>query len=132
MENMVNLYVTRTCTNPEIAWDFIKFMLQPKYQIYLIDTIGWLPARDDVDYSSVYEKTPQYLEFLEIPEDFDLYYMPPIDCYTEILSRLAERLVNAYLDQALLDNPEGIARVIHEAAEETNNILKENGLYQEE
>jgi len=41
-------------------------------------------------------------------------------------------LVDAFLDQGLVDNPEGIAQVIHEAAEETNNILKENDLYHEE
>ena len=40
--------------------------------------------------------------------------------------------MDAFLDQGLVDNPEGIARVIHEAAEETNSILRENELYHEE
>jgi len=53
---------------------------------------------------------------------------------TDILGRivapkLAERLVKAYQDKSLLDNPTGVAKVIHEAAEETNEILKENKLY---
>ena len=132
IENLVNLHVTRPCKNPEVAWDFIKFMLQPEYQKYLCETVGWLSARDDVDYSAVYEKIPQYRSFLEVPENFEFFGYEPIVCGDEIMTRLAERLVDAYLDQSLLDNPEGIARVIHEAAEETNNILKENELYHEE
>jgi ABC-type glycerol-3-phosphate transport system substrate-binding protein len=107
-------------------------MLQPEYQIYLFETVGWLPARDDIDYSPVYEKIPQYRSFLEVPEDFEFYSSEPIACLDEIMTKLAERLVDAFLDQSLVDNPEGIAQVIHEAAEETNNILKGNDLYHEE
>jgi len=127
-----NLHVTRPCKNPEVAWDFIKFMLQPEYQKYLFETSGWTPARDDVDYSAIYEKNPQYWAFLEVPENFEFFGYEPITCSDEIMTRLSERLADAYLDKSLLDNPEGIARVIHEAAEETNNILKENELYHEE
>ena len=50
-------------------------MLQPEYQTYLFETVGWLPARDDIDYSPVYEKIPQYRNFLEIPEDFEFLGM---------------------------------------------------------
>jgi len=127
-----NVYVTRTCKNPEVAWDFIKFLLQPKYQTYLLETVGWLPAREDVDYSPVYEKITQYRPFLELPENFGLYCSDPIACGDEVSTRLGERLENAFLDQNLVDNPEEIARIIHEAAVETNNILKEYDLYHEE
>ncbi len=132
IENLVNLHVTRPCKDPEVAWDFIKFILQPEYQTYLFETVGWLPARDDIDYSPVYEKIPQYRAFLEIPEDFEFFGYEPIACFDEIQTKLAERLVDAFLDRGLVDNPEGIARVIHEAAEETNSILRENELYHEE
>ena len=37
--------------------------------------------------------------------------------------------MKAYQDKSLLDNPAGITKAIHEAAEETNGILKENKLY---
>jgi multiple sugar transport system substrate-binding protein len=132
LDNAQNLYVTKACKNPEIAWDFIKFMLQPKYQQYLLETVGWLPARLDVDFSSVLEKNPQYRNFVKFPENYEFYYESSIPCYDEIATRLAQRLEDAYLDQTLLDNPEGIAKVIHEAAEETNNILKENNIYHED
>ncbi|NQS90427.1 hypothetical protein HQ584_11640 [Patescibacteria group bacterium] len=49
----------------------------------------------------------------------------------EIYTKLAERLMAAYRRSDLLDNPRGIARVIADAAEETDNILKEAGLYGE-
>jgi len=52
-------------------------------------------------------------------------------CTDEIYTKLAERLMAAYTRKDLLDNPEGIAKVIAEAAEETDNILKEAGLYGE-
>lgn len=132
IDNLINLYVTRTCKNPEVAWDFIKFILQPEYQKYLLETVGWTPTRDDVDYSDVYEKIPQYRAFTEVPENFEFYGYEPIACGDEIMTRLAQRLVDAYLDPSLEDNPEGIARFIHEAAEESNDILKENDLYHEE
>ncbi|MBE3114526.1 MAG: extracellular solute-binding protein [Actinobacteria bacterium] len=132
LETLINLYVTRACKNPEVAWDFIKFMLQPEYQKSLFEETGWLPARDDVDYSAIYEKTPQLRLFLEVPENLEFYGYDTIAYCDEIWTRLSERLADAYLDKSLLDNPEGIARVIHEAAEETNNILKENELYHEE
>jgi len=127
-----NIHVTRPCKNPEVASDFIKFMLQPEYQKYLLETSGWLPAQDDIDYSAIYEKNPQYRAFVELPQNVEFYGYAPIACGDEIFTRLGERLVNAYLDQSLVDNPEGIAKVIHEAAEETNNILKENELFHEE
>jgi len=132
LDNTQNLYVTKSCKNPEIAWDFIKFTLQPKYQKYLFETVGWLPARNDVDYSDVFEKNPQYLNFVKFPKNYKFYYEIPIGCFDEIQTRLAEILVDAFLDKTLLDNPEGIAETIHQAAEETNSILKDNNLYYEE
>jgi len=126
-----SFYVTKSCKDPEIAWDFIKFSLQPKYQKYLFEKVGWAPARIDVDYSNIYEKVPQYRNFANMP-NYDSFGPTPITCFDEIVNRLAQRLIAAFSDQTLLDNPDGIARVIHEAAEETNNILKENKFYHED
>lgn len=132
VEELINLHVTRTSKNPEIAWDFIKFMLQPENQKYLIETVGWISARGDLDFSDIYEKTEQYRAFIEIPVNTELFSWSPIDCQDEIMTRLAERLMDYFLDESLLDNPEGIARAIHEAAEETNDILREHEWYHED
>jgi multiple sugar transport system substrate-binding protein len=132
IEQDINLYVTKSSKNKEIAWDFIKFLSKPEYQIYILETMGYAPVREDLDYSTVFEKFPQYKSFVEKPENFGLYGAPILPYFDEIETRLAERLVDAYMDKTLLDNPEGIAKVIHEAAEETNNILKENDAYHEE
>jgi division protein CdvB (Snf7/Vps24/ESCRT-III family) len=41
---------------------------------------------------------------------------------------MADRLMAAFKRADLMDNPAGIAKVIKDAAEETNRILDENGL----
>jgi len=38
-------------------------------------------------------------------------------------------LAAAYLDAGLANNPAGIAKVMSDSAEETNNILRRAGLY---
>ena len=47
----------------------------------------------------------------------------------EVYTKLAGRLERAYRDRSLVDNPEGIAKTIKEAARETDEILKEAGEY---
>lgn len=42
---------------------------------------------------------------------------------------MADRLVAAYLDATLLNNPDGVAKTIKEMAAETDLILKANGQY---
>jgi hypothetical protein len=57
--------------------------------------------------------------------------MPAIKDFDEIETKMADRLVAAYRDRSLTGNAAGIARALHAAAEETNNILKRDGLYGE-
>ena len=59
------------------------------------------------------------------------YGYPVIAPFDEIMTKLAERLVTAYLDKSLANNPDGIAKTIEAAANETNEILKKAGLYAE-
>lgn len=121
----VNLYVTRD--KPE-AFDFARYAVKPEYQLWLLENIGWLPNRQDVDYTPALEKIPQLDAFLNIPDSQVLFTIPPIGPIDEIQTRLAERLVKAYTDASLVDNPDGIAKVIHDAAVETDNLLKREGL----
>ena len=57
-----------------------------------------------------------------------LFTVPPIGPIDEIQTRLAERLVAAFTDANLIDNPDGIAKVLSDAAKETDDILKREGL----
>jgi multiple sugar transport system substrate-binding protein len=130
-----NVYVTRSSKQPKEAWDFVMFMANgPKLkelEQILYNTVGWMPPRNDVlkRHPKIYAEVPQYKYFAEVPKTYELYAYPRLAVTDEAFTKLAERLVKAYQDKSLLDNPAGIAKVIHEAAEETNGILKENKLY---
>jgi multiple sugar transport system substrate-binding protein len=129
-----NLYVTSGSKHPKEAWEFIMFMANgaklKELERILYDTVGWMPPRNDVlkRHPAIYNEVPQYRYFAEVPSNYELYPYPRLAVTDEAFTKLAERLVKAYQDRALLDNPTGITKVIHEAAEETNAILKENGL----
>jgi len=124
------LYVTKTSKNSDIAWDFIKFVESPKYLKHMYLNVGWVPTRKDVSYEDVYKEAPQ-LRNLTYKDYNNVQFYDQMVCTDEIYTKLAERLMAAYTRKDLLDNPEGIAKVIAEAAEETDNILKEAGLYGE-
>jgi multiple sugar transport system substrate-binding protein len=121
----VNLYVTND--NPA-AYEFIEYALKPEHQLWLVENVGWLPNRQDIDYTPVVENIPQLEAFLNIPEDHVLFTVPPISAIDEVQTRFAERLVAAYVNEDLVDNPEGIQTFLEEAAAETNQILRRAGL----
>lgn len=121
----VNLYITRD--KPE-AFDFALYALKPEYQQWLLKNVGWLPNRQDVDYSGILEETPQLEAFLNLPSEQVLFTVPPITGIDEIETRLAERLVTAYTNASLVDNSEGINKVLADAAAETNQLLGREGL----
>ena len=127
--NPVNLYVTRSSENPDVAWDFAMYMQQPQYLLWLLENVGWLPARGDVDYSPITDEIPQFEAFMSTDPDYDEFGYLAIAPFDEVMTKLAERLVAAYLDDSLVDNPEGIAAVIEDAANETNEILEKAGMY---
>lgn len=127
--NPVLLYVPQGSKNAAAAWDFIKFLTQPQYERQMLQDVGWIPLRQDVNYDPVLVKIPQYKAFLFQNKDFVYWSMPTLKDFDEIETKMADRLVAAYRDKSLAGNPAGIARTLHAAADETNNILKRDGLY---
>ena len=121
-------YILKSCKNPDIAIHFIMWLQQPENLQCYFKTTGWTPAREDVDYTEIYDKVPQYEIFMTSPPGYTFFGYYPIPCILEIINKLSERLGNAFLDKGLLGNPKGIAQVLDEAAKETNDILKANGL----
>jgi multiple sugar transport system substrate-binding protein len=87
-----------------------------------------MPARQDVDYKEQIRKSPQFKAFFEAPEGYDFYWYIPIGPFDEVMTKLAARLERAYTDKSLLDNPAGISKTIDDAARETNDILRREGL----
>lgn len=126
-----NLYVTKKCEHPKEVGDFIMSLSRPGYDRFLFRKVGWLPPRKGLyeKYRALFEEIPQYKNCVVFPEGYEVYSYPKLVCTDEALTKLAERLVKAFTRSDLVDNPKGIAKVIEEAAEETDNILKEAGLY---
>jgi ABC-type sugar transport system, periplasmic component len=129
--SLENLYVSKSSKNPKEAWDFIQFLVNDANQQWMLDNVGWLPSRLDVDFSAILAKKPQMRAFVEIPKGYDEYGYLPLASFDEVLTKLAERLANAYLDPSLAGNKTAIAKVMSDAAEETNTILKKAGVYGE-
>ncbi len=127
--NPVNLYVSRSSKHPETAWDFAMYLQKPSYLNWLLDNVGWLPARQDIDYSDVVNKIPQFSGFMYSDPKYKGFGYIPIGPFDEVMTKLAERLVSAFLEKDLSDNPKGIAQVIQDAADETNRILKRADIY---
>lgn len=129
--NIQNLYVTKAAKNPALAWDFVLFMVNDANQQWLLDNVGWLPARADVDLSTIIERKPQFKAFVATEPGYEEFGYIAIGPFDELMTRLAERLVTAFLDANLVDNPDGIAKVISDAAAETNQILQRYNMYSE-
>jgi hypothetical protein len=104
-------------------------MLSDDNQRWMFDKVGWLPCRADVDYSEILSRKPQMKAFIEIPQGYDEYGYIPILEFDEVLTKLAERLATAFLDASLANNPAGISRVISDAADETNTILRRANMF---
>ena len=131
LRNSFSLYVTRSTKDPRLAWEFALFMVRPEYQKFMLDRVGWLPSRKDVDYSEVFAKKPAFKAFLIADPAYKSVGTPRIGVFDEIWTKLAERLTMMYLDRNLLDNPAGMKKALDDAAAETNTILKREKLYGE-
>jgi hypothetical protein len=97
----------------------------------MFENVGWLPCRNDIDISDIIERHPQFAAFTYTDPDYDEYGYLPIAAFDEVITKLAERLVTAFLDSSLEGNDAAIAKTISDAANETNEILKRYNLYGE-
>ncbi len=122
-------FVPKSSKNSKTAWEFIMFFNDDKYIKKMFEEIGWPAPRIDMDFSDVFAREPAYAVANERPEGYKYSTYPPISAADEVWTKFGERLEEAFRDPSLVDNPEGIKKVLDDAAKETNNILKENGLY---
>lgn len=125
-----NLYVPASTKGDKarMAWEFARRAVERQNQIWMVENAGWLPIRKDIDYKALVAKIPALSAFLNYPKGYTFFTLPAIAPIEEVLTRLAERLVRAYNDPKLVDNPTGVATVLREAAAETNAILERNGI----
>ncbi|MBL8589789.1 MAG: extracellular solute-binding protein [Methylobacteriaceae bacterium] len=126
----VGLYVpTKDAKKAALAWDYTLMANEPENLVWLLDNVGWLPNRKDVDYSGVIKAKPAFEAFVNYPKDHSFFTLPFITPVSEVLTRLAARLEKGYLDPALAGNDAAIDAFLKAAADETNTILKREGFY---
>jgi multiple sugar transport system substrate-binding protein len=128
--NTMGLAVPKSSKVKKEAFAFAKWMMDDAQAMYSFETSGWQPFRTNIDYGSLYKKRPLLKEFIQTSNlaghaVYDYENMPAI---SEIHNRMAERIMSAFKRADLKDNPQGIAKVISDMAEETNRILADNGL----
>ncbi len=123
------VYVSKSSKNPDLAWEYAKLLTSKENAVLQVKKTGWLSVRGDVDWNELLKESPQYEVFVNPPKEMGYYAYPLLSCFDEIITKMADRLVQAYLDTSLKDNPDGIAKTIHDIAEETDSILKQAGIY---
>ena len=123
-----SFYVTKISKYPQAAWAFVKYFQQPKWQEMIGIETGYEPVNKKTDRDKLYKLEPRLKSFDTSVYD-KVFFEPAIPVWDEIQTKLAQRLVDAFRRQDLLDNPQGISKVISDAAEETTTILKESGFY---
>lgn len=122
------LYVNAEGEEAEAAWAFALATNEPENLLWMLENVGWLPNRLNVDYSPVTSETPGLAGFLDLPADYTFFTLPAIGPIEEVLTRLAARLVEAYGNPALAGDDAAIDAFLAEAAAETNSILEREGI----
>lgn len=123
-----SIYVAKG-KNMESAWDFAKFLVTPPMAVRLVKTHGWTSLREDIDWGPLVKETPQLKPFIQWDKGRALYAEPALLAWDEIETKMAERLVFAFSDKSLLDNPASIAKTIKDMAAQTDDVLKREGQY---
>ena len=125
------LWVPKTTPNKRAAWDFIKTVIEQKYAEKMLYDTGWPTCRNDLDMTAVYDKFPQYKVFIDTAAKPGYVFMyKPFGPSDEVYTKSGQTLSKGWLDPSLVDNPAGIAKVISDAAAETDAIFKREGLYE--
>lgn len=126
-----NLYVSATGEASDAAWAFAMATNEPDNLLWLLENVGWLPNRSNVDYSPVTDAIPTFSAFLDYPDDYQFFTLPPLEPIEELLTRIANRLVEAFGNASLAGDDEAITAFLQMAEDEANAILRREGLLAE-
>ncbi len=124
----VFFYTPARSPRTEAAWAYAMAANEPENLVWLLDNIGWLPNRRDVDYAPVTSRKPQMGPFVNLSPTHSMFEQPATGPVEEILTRLSARLVRAFGTASLAGNAAGIDAALREAATETESILTREGL----
>jgi multiple sugar transport system substrate-binding protein len=123
------VYVNGKSANKPAAYEFLKFVTNKENSLRLTEMTGWVSERQDVDWKPLLDKVPQFQVFVEPPKDMQYYVEPVLPPWDEIESKMADKLVAAYVDPSLNGHPDKVAAAVKAMAAQTDQILKEAGLY---
>ncbi|MBB6484780.1 ABC transporter substrate-binding protein [Rhizobium lusitanum] len=123
-----SLFVPADNDKSKLAWEFVQKTNAPENLQWLLDNVGWLPSRSNVDFSAIITKKPVLEAFVAPPVDYTYFSLPPIAPSSEILTRFAARLEAAFANPALAKDDAAIDAMLKEASGEIDNILKREGL----
>ncbi|HET8524177.1 MAG TPA: sugar ABC transporter substrate-binding protein [Thermomicrobiales bacterium] len=124
----LGLSITSSSKHQKEANDFIRWVSTPERSARTYEISCWQPWRTkDVDFGDLYERKPVLKKFVDDLESggatlYDYESIPPV---AEIYSRMADRLMPAFKESSLAENPDGQKKVMHDMAEETNSVLKD-------
>ncbi len=120
-----SLSIPNSSENRDVAEDFIKFVINEESQLSLLADTGWLPVMAGGDFSSVYAEQPNFEPFVEALNnpDYHVYVYPSITPGLEIVGKMADRLMPAFGQPELMDDPAAVADIISAMAEETDTLL---------
>jgi multiple sugar transport system substrate-binding protein len=104
---------------------------KPENLLWMLDNVGWLPNRLGLDYSSIIAKKPAFEAFVNYPDTYKFFTLPNIGPAEEVLTRIAARLTDAFDNPSIADDDAAIDAVLKAAADETNSILKREGILAE-
>lgn len=108
--------------------EFIKFLISEESAIKLIELSGWIPERN-FDSETLLKETPQYQVFINPPQNLGYYADPVIPAFDEVQTKVADKLVELFLDEKLVDNPDGIKKAIEDISKLVDSILKRYNSY---
>jgi multiple sugar transport system substrate-binding protein len=115
------LAIFKQSKNPDVAWKFIKWMIQPEVQAFWSMKSGYLPIRHAVS------EVPEFKEYLKNHSDFRVFVdqlefgrAEKMDYEAlEITRNFAEAIERATVGKI------DVKKALNESAEKSNKILKE-------
>ena len=124
----VTLWVTGEGAEAEAAWAFAEASNSPDNLLWMLDNVGWLPNRAGLDYSAILAKKPAFGAFVNYPDTYKFFSLPNIGIVSELLTRTADRLTQAFANPALAGDDAAIMGVLTATQDEINSLLDREGL----
>ncbi|RUT34476.1 extracellular solute-binding protein [Arsenicitalea aurantiaca] len=129
--NPVQLYVVGEGEQADAAWQYVMATQEPENLVWLLDNVGWLPNRSNLDFSEVIAEKPGFEAFVAYPDTYEFFSMPAIGPIDEVLTRAAASLEQAFANPSIAEDDAAIMAVLETIDNDVNAILAREGLLAE-